>query len=263
MQPVSAYMLTFNNAPTVERALASVAFTDELVVVDSGSTDGTLELVRAATDRVIERPWPGFREQYQFAQNQCSHDWVLFIDADEEISPPLADEIQTLLGGVSADDSVRGYNVDRRTFYLGRWILHGAWARDFEIRLYNRQHSRWEGGLHAAVEVDGDVGSLRHFYHHYTHEDIGDQLRTIDRYSTIGAADLEQQGCRCSLVRLIGNPLLGFVRDYVLRRGFLDGFPGLVIAVNTAFSTFNKYAKLRERRLTEDDVRKGFDRKPE
>ena len=254
-------MLTFNNARTVERALASVAFTDELVVVDSGSTDGTLDIVRAATDRVIERQWPGFQEQYQFAQNQCSHDWVLFIDADEEISPLLADEIQTLLSGVAADDSFRGYNIHRRTFFLGRWILHGAWGRDSEIRLYNRQHSCWEGGLHASVEVDGDVRDLRHFYYHYTYEDIGDQLRTLDKYSTIGASELEQRGRRCSLVRLIGNPILGFVRDYVLRLGFLDGIPGLVIAVNTACATFNKYAKLRERRLTEDDVRKDYDSK--
>ena len=263
MRPVSAYMLTFNNARTIERALASVAFVDELVVVDSGSTDGTLEIVRAATDRVIERQWPGFREQYQFAQNQCTHDWVLFLDADEEISPSLANEIQTLFSGVAADESVRGYNVRRRTFFLGRWILHGAWGRDSEIRLYNRQHSRWEGGLHASIEVDGDVNGLRHFYYHYTYEDIGDQLRTLDKYSTIGASDLEERGRRCSLVRLIGNPVLGFVRDYVLRLGFLDGMPGLVIAANNAFATFNKYAKLRERRLAGDDVRKNYDDKPE
>jgi len=263
MRLFSVYMLTFNNARTIERALASVAFADELIVVDSGSTDGTLEIVRAATDRVVERQWPGFQEQYQFAQNQCTHDWVLFLDADEEISPALANEIQARFSGVAADDSVLGYNVRRRTFFLGRWILHGAWGRDSEIRLYNRQHSRWEGGLHASVEVDGDVGALRHFYYHYTYEDIGDQLQTLDKYATIGASDLEERGCSCSLVRLIGNPVLGFVRDYVLRLGFLDGIAGLVIAVNTAFATFNKYAKLRERRLTGDDVRKNYDDKPE
>lgn len=254
-------MLTLNNERTVDRALASVTFADELVVVDSGSTDGTLDIARRYTDRIVHHDWPGFRDQYQYAQDQCSHDWVLFVDADEEISPLLATEIKATL--TANDGHADGYNVHRRTFFVDRWILHGAWVRDSEIRLYRKARGCWKGDLHACVHVDGKVVDMRHFCYHYTYEDIADQIATLNRYSSIGAEDLKRQGKYCTLIKLIGNPVMGFLRDYVLRLGFLDGRSGLIIAVNTAVSTFNKYAKLWERHLAAEHVETGGKRKPE
>jgi glycosyltransferase involved in cell wall biosynthesis len=265
--PISAYMLTCNNADTVRTALASLGFVDEIVVVDSGSTDGTLEIVREYTDRIIERPWPGFREQYRFAGDQCTHDWALFIDADEEVSEPLAQEIvETLAANVARPEAeqVQGYHGHRRTFYLDRWILHGGWLPDYEVRLYRRSAGRWAGDLHAKIAVDGAVADFRHFYYHYTYRDIGDQLKTIDKYSATAAEDMERNGRAFSLLRLLFSPPARFVKDYFLKLGFLDGFPGLVVAVNTSFYVFTKHARLWERqRITPEVAARGRARRPE
>jgi len=250
--PISVYMITFNNARTVERALQSVKdWADEIVVVDSFSTDDTPEIVRRYTSRFEQRPWPGFRDQYQYASEQCRNDWVLFIDADEEISPALAREIREELARNeerSESEKVRGYECHRRTYFLGRWILHGGWVPDHEIRLYNRRFGRWAGDLHAKVHVDGRVAFLRNFYYHYTYKDIADQIDTINRYSSTAAEDMERAGRRFSLLHLLFRPPARFVRDYILKGGFLDGLPGFIIAVNTMFHVFAKHAKLWEKR---------------
>ncbi len=265
--PISAYMLTCNNADTVETALQSVAFADEIVVVDSGSTDSTLEIVARYTDRILHHPWPGFCDQYQFAADQCTHDWAIFIDADEEIGAPLQAEIRATLDANAAlpdDCQVRGYHAHRRTFYLGRWILHGGWLPDHEIRLYHRSHGKWKGDLHANIHIDGPTSELRHFYYHYTYRDIGDQLKTIDAYSATAANDMHAAGKRFRLARLLFSPPVRFLKDYLLKLGFLDGFPGLVIAVNTAFYVFNKHARLWERQhLDADEVARRQQEKPE
>ena len=247
--PVSAYMITFNNARTVEQALESLHWVDEIIVVDSFSTDGTLDIVKRYTDKVEQRPWPGFRDQYQYAADRCSHDWALFIDADEEISPALAADMQRVLQRAAEPSSpspVRGYFGHRRTYYLGRWHLHGGWVPDKEIRLYDRRHGRWEGGLHACIHVDGPVEHLRGFYYHYTYENIADHLATINKYSDSAVQDLQAANKRASLFTLLGNPLARFFRDYLLKGGFREGIPGLIVAVNTAFYVFVKYAKLWE-----------------
>ena len=248
--PVSAYMITRDNARTVETALRSVAaWADEIVLVDSFSTDQTLEIARRYGAKIEQRPWPGFSDQYQYASERCRNDWVLFLDADEELAPDLIREIQEELPRNAARpeaEQVRGYYGHRRTWYLGRWILHGGWVPDYEIRLYRRQYGEWKGGLHAKVHIDGRVAHFRGLYHHYTYADIADQLRTIDRYSTTDAADMQAAGVRASCCRMTGRALFRFVRDYVLKRGFLDGMPGFIIAVNTAFYVFVKNAKLWE-----------------
>ncbi len=247
--PVSAYMLTFNNARTVEKALQSLSWVDEIVVVDSFSTDATLDLVRKYTTNVQQRKWPGFRDQYQYAADQCSHDWVVFIDADEEISPELATEMQQELQRNAAapeTERIQGYHGHRRTYYLGKWIIHGGWVPDHEIRLYNRISGCWKGDLHANVHVDGPVEHLKHFYYHYTYADIADQLQTINKYSSMAAADMQENGKCFSWLHFLGNPLARFCRDFFFKRGFLDGMPGLIVAVNTMFYVFAKHAKLWE-----------------
>lgn len=247
---ISAYMITFNNARTVERALSSVAgWVDEIVVVDSYSTDDTPAIAKKYAGTFLQRPWPGFRDQYQFAAEQCRNDWIIFIDADEEISPALATEIQEEIRrnlDRPPAERIEGYYGHRRTWYLGRWILYGGWRPDREIRLYNRNSGSWAGDLHAKVDVRGRTAHLRHFYYHYTYAGISDQLQTIDKYSTIAGGDMQRAGRRFSAIRLLTSPPARFLRDYFLKLGFLDGFPGFIVAVNTAFHVFTKHAKLWE-----------------
>jgi len=243
---LSAYVITFNNERTIETALQSLCWVDEFVIVDSFSTDRTVELSRKYTDKIVQRKWPGFRDQYQFAAEQCSHRWLLFIDADEEISPRLAEEMQAALAAnvkVPEDRQVKGYHAPRRTYYLGRWHLHGGWVPDHEIRLYDRECGSWEGGLHANVHVRGPEAHLKGFYYHYTYANISEQLGTIDRYSTAAVEEIRAAGSKYSACRLIVNPLARFCRDYFLKGGFREGLPGLIVAVNTMFYVFTKYAK--------------------
>ncbi len=244
-------MITFNNARTVERALKSVVdWADEIVVVDSFSTDDTPAIVKDYAGTFQQRPWPGFRDQYQFAAEQCRNDWVIFIDADEEISPALADELREAVARNQACSEglrVRGYACHRRTYFLGRWIRHGGWVPDREVRLYDRRFGRWAGDLHAKVEVQGRIALLRNYYYHYTYADIADQISTINRYSTTAAQDMDRCGRRFSLTGALLHPPARFLRDYILKRGFLDGLPGFIIAVNTMFHVFAKHTKLWER----------------
>jgi len=159
--PVSVYVLTTNNRRTIERCLKSLSWAEELVVVDSFSQDGTYEICKQYTGRTFQRNWTGHREQYQYAADLTTLDWIMFVDADEEIPPELVEEIRTELKGGPND--LDGYFVYRRTYYLGRWIRYGGWYPDGEIRLYRRDRGRWEGGLHARLVVDGKVGVLKRF----------------------------------------------------------------------------------------------------
>jgi len=241
---LSVYMITYNNERTVRKALESVRWADEVVVVDSFSDDKTVKICREFTDKVLQRKWPGFRDQYQHAAEQTSHPWVLFLDADEEISGELAQEIRRV---VSADgDGADGFIVHRRNQYLGRWIRYGGWYPDCEIRLYRRDRGRWEGGLFAKVAVRGKVGSLTHPYLHYPYRDISEQIQRADRYSKTAAEEMFQEGQRCRMVDLLFRPFFRFVKEYLLKSGFRDGVPGLVIITTTMFYVFMKYAKLWE-----------------
>ncbi len=169
----------------------------------------------------------------------------MFVDADEEVSPELAQEIRRVLA--ERVDNVDGYFVYRQTFYLGRWIRHGGWYPDGEIRLYRKTKGRWEGGLHAKVAVEGKVQPLKNLYYHYTYRNISDQIQTIDKYSSVAAQDLAGQGKAFRLFALLFHPPFRFIKDYFFKLGFLDGLPGLVIAISTAYYVFIKYAKLWER----------------
>lgn len=245
-------MLTCDNMRTVENALRSIAWVDEIVIVDSGSVDGTLEVARRYASRVIERPWPGFCEQYQFAAGACANEWVLFIDADEVLPDELAVEItQRLKENASRDELLQtaGYIIPRQTWYIDRWIKHGAWKSDREVRLYKRSLGEWKGGLHACVRMDGPTETLQNVYQHYTYADVADHVNTVNRYSTTGAEDMAKAGKKTSPGRAFWGGIGRFLRDYILKRGFLDGFPGLVIAVSSGYNSFLKHAKLTELRL--------------
>ena len=242
--PVSVYILTYNNRRTIERCLKSLSWAEELVVVDSFSTDGTYEICRQYTDKTYQRKWTGHCDQYQYAANQTTHSWIMFVDADEEVPSELAHEIRKVLG--ERANEVDGFIAYRRTFYLGRWIRFGGWYPDCELRLYRRDKGRWEGGLHAKIVVDGRVDSLKNKYLHYTYRNISDQIQTIDKYSRIAAEDMVQQGETFSLFKLLFHPPFRFIKEYFFKSGFRDGLPGLVIALSTTYYVFIKYAKLWE-----------------
>jgi glycosyltransferase involved in cell wall biosynthesis len=245
--PVSVYVLTTNNRRTIARCLKSLSWAEELVVVDSFSQDGTYEISKQFTDKIFQRKWTGHRDQYQYAADLTTRDWIMFVDADEEISLELAKEIRTELNRVEKD--LNGYFVYRRTYYLGRWIRYGGWYPDGEIRLYRRDKGRWEGELHARLVVDGKVGVLKNQYLHYTYENISDQIQTIDRYSETATNDMVNNSKAFRLVNLLFSPPFRFFKDYVLKLGLLDGMPGLIIAVSTAYYVFIKHAKLWEHDL--------------
>ena len=241
---LSIYMITYNNERTVEKALRSVQWADEIVVVDSFSVDRTVEICRQFTGKVFQRKWPGHQDQYQYAADLTLHPWIMFVDADEEIPQELAEEIRRELSTEKQD--LDGFIAYRRTYYLGRWIRHGGWVPDCEIRLYRREKGRWQGGLHAKVAVDGKVGSLKNPYLHDTYRDISDQIQTIDRYSRIAAEDSLRSGGKFSLMKLVLHPPVRFFKEYLFKGGFRDGIPGLIIIVATMFYVFIKYAKLWE-----------------
>jgi glycosyltransferase involved in cell wall biosynthesis len=252
---VSVYMITFNNERTVGKALASVQWADEIVVVDSFSTDHTLEICRRFTPKVFQRKWTGHRDQYQYASDLTTNEWIMFVDADEEVPPDLAEEIRKQLGGGS--DGADGFFVYRQTYYLGRWIRYGGWYPDGEIRLYRRERGRWEGGLHAKIAVDGKIVALKNRYLHYNYQDISDQIQTIDKYSKIATQDMVERGEKFSLFRMLFHPLFRFIKEYLLKSGFRDGLPGLVIVVSTMYYVFIKYAKLWEFNRVQKEKRDG------
>jgi len=241
---ISIYMITYNNERTVEKALKSLAWADEIVVVDSFSTDKTVEICRTFTDKVVQRRWMGHQDQYQYAVALTTHPWVMFVDADEEVPPELAEEIRRTVSG--DDKAPDGLIVYRRTYYLGRWIRYGGWYPDCEIRLYRREKGRWTGGLHATPVVDGKVASLKNQFLHFNYRDISDQIQTIDKYSRIAAADMLENGEPFSLFKLLFHPPFRFLKEYFSKLGFRDGLPGLIIGISTMFYVFIKYAKLWE-----------------
>jgi glycosyltransferase involved in cell wall biosynthesis len=243
--PISVYVITKNEIRRIERALASVAgWADEIVVVDSGSDDGTLDVVRKFTDRVYHRDFEGFGQQYAYAHGLTKNAWVMYIDGDEEVSPGLRDEIIGLFK--DGDPCADGYTAPRETFYLGRWIKHGGWYPDYIHRIYRRSKGTWEKGLHPKLNIDGKMGRLRQPFLHYNYRDISHQIMTVDRYSTIASRERVDHGKGTSPANLLLNPPFRFFRDYFLRRGFLDGMPGFIIAVTTAYYVFVKYAKTWE-----------------
>ncbi|OVE77901.1 hypothetical protein BVX99_01285 [bacterium F16] len=251
MPKLSATMLTCNSERTVEAALKSLAFADEIVVIDSGSTDSTLDIVRNYTDKVFSRDWTGMEDQYNYAQDKCSFDWVFGLDSDEDVPEGLALEIKQTIerqDEASADRKCWGFEMQRRTFFLNRWIRHGSWVPDRITRLYHKDHGRWEGNPHCGVKVHGKIGVLTSYVYHYSYTGISDQLKRLDRYSSDIQDSYARNHKSFSVVNLLLNPMACFIKEYFLKRGFMDGIPGLVIAFNDSCYVFNKYAKLWERK---------------
>jgi glycosyltransferase involved in cell wall biosynthesis len=240
---LTATVITLDESANLPAALESVSWADEIVVVDSGSTDDTVRLARAVTDRVFVRAWPGYSAQKNFAATQASHDWILSLDADERVTPELAAEIRSVLDG---EPPGRGYRIPRVSRYLGRWIRSTDWYPDYQLRLYDRRVSAWAGLVHEGVQVNGPVGRLRADMQHLPYRDIADHLRTIDRYTTLAARQMHERGRVVGVAGLAARPLAAFLRNYLARGGWRDGSVGFVVSVLNSYYVFLKFAKLWE-----------------
>jgi glycosyltransferase involved in cell wall biosynthesis len=241
---LSVTVVAKNEAADLGAALASVAWADEIVVVDSHSTDETVAIARQYTDRVVVHDWLGHIEQKNYAASLASHDWILSLDADERVTPELATELQALKAGESPEAAFR---IPRVTWHLGRWIRTTDWYPDYQDRFYDRRRARWTGRyVHEALQTDGSRGQLAGEIQHYAYRDIADHLETIDRYTTLAARQMQEDGRRAGLVQLAGHPPLAFLRNYIARGGIRDGVPGFIISSMNAYYVFLKFAKLRE-----------------
>ena len=244
---ISAAIVALNEERNIERAIRSlIPCADEIVVVDSGSSDRTREIAISLGARIIEEPWRGYAAQKNFAASCAANDWILSIDADEELTPALAAEIAAMKGQSPPFDA---WMMPRLARYLGRWIRHSGWYPDRKVRLYRRDRARWVGEyVHESVQVSGAVGQLNNDLLHFTCDSLAQHLGTLDRYTSLAAQALVASGKPIPFRRLVVDPPWTFVRSYVIQLGFLDGMHGFVIAGMAGFYTFMKYAKAREMR---------------
>ena len=246
--PLSAVLITRNAAAVLEPCLESVAFADEIVVVDAASSDATLEIAARRGARVVQREWLGFGRQKQFAVEQARHDWVLCLDADERVSRELAASIQAVL----AAPATPVYRMPRRNRFLGRWLAHGEGYPDWSPRLFNRLNARWSDDLvHEKVLYSVTPGTLRGDLLHDPGDDLSAYLERQNRYTTLAARQAYDLGRSAGVLHLLLSPVVRFFKFYVLRLGFLDGIPGLLHISIGCMNSYLKYAKLIELRRTE------------
>ena len=242
---ITACVTTFNEEHNIHRCLGSLAWCDEIVVVDSFSTDRTPEICRTYTDRVYQHEWLGYIGQKNLIRKMATHDWLFFVDADEEVSDELREEIQAAFR--KGPGEVCGYECPRMVRYMGRWIRHGEWYPDIKLRLFLRDKGR-SGGQepHDQVFVNGPVKRLRGHLYHYTYDDLHDHVETMNRFSSITAQEKYREGKRFRWTDFLFRPPLRFFKAFVLKRGFLDGTRGFLIALISSVGVYIKYAKLWE-----------------
>ena len=242
-------VITRDEAANIAAALQSVSWADEIIVVDSQSRDDTVAIARTLATRVEVREWPGYSAQKNYAASIASNDWILSLDADERVTPALAEEILTTV----ANPAHQAYRMPRVTWHLGRWIRTTDWYPDDQLRLYDRRSAKWTGQyVHEAVSVDGTVGRLKGEIEHYAYRDISEHLETIDRYTTYAARQMKESGRHAGLLQLAGHPPLAFLRNYIAKGGIRDGMPGFIISSLNAYYVFLKFAKLRELQSNHD-----------
>lgn len=261
MAGISTIVITYNEEDNIERCLSSVApFSEEIVVVDSNSTDRTVEIARGLGARVIVNEWPGYGKQKQLALESASHPWVFSIDADEEVSSELCAEISAL------DFAHDGYEMPRRVWYQNRWIKHGVWYPGYILRLFRKSRGSFTNDIiHESVRVSGSIGRLRGDLLHYSYRNIRHHLDKVNEFATLAAKQMFEQNRHAGIHNITVFPFFEFLKMYVIKRGFLDGLAGFMIAVFHSFYVFLKYAKLREMALRSgcpNDLRKERDESP-
>ena len=244
MTKLTVTVITYNEGPHIVEALQSVSWADEIILVDSHSTDDTVERARPYVSRIEARDWAGYGTQKNHAQDLASNDWILSLDADERVTPALAAEIQ----GVLRDGPVAsGYRICRVSKYLGQWIRSTDWYPDYHVRLYDRGTARWsEHTVHESIECRGRVAKLRGELLHYPYRNVSEHLAKIDRYTTLVAEQWAAEGRRSSAWQALVYPRLAFLRNYILRGGFRDGAAGFLVSKLNSYYVFLKYVKLFE-----------------
>ncbi|MGH7847175.1 MAG: glycosyltransferase family 2 protein [Candidatus Binatia bacterium] len=255
---IAAIVVCFNEEKNIGACLDSLQWCDEIVVVDSFSTDRTVEICRRYTDRIFQRAWGGYRDQKAFAHSQATKEWVLLVDSDERVSPELGDEIRDTL----QRDRNRcvAYSVPRLVYYLGRWWWHGGWYPDYDIRVFKRDVAWW-GGMdpHERIFVKGRTRRLRNPLHHYSYRDITDHLNRINHFTGLSSRELKEAGKRWRWPDSLIHPPFRLFRSFIWKKGIVEGSAGFFVAATAAFYVFMKYAKLRELELkgTPDGEREG------
>ena len=245
---IAAIVVCFNEEKNIGACLDSVQWCDEIVVVDSFSTDRTVEICRRYTDRIFQRAWGGYRDQKAFAHSQATKEWVMLVDSDERVCPELRDEIREALE--MDRNRYVAYSVPRLVYYLDRWWWHGGWYPDYDIRIFKRG-AAWWGGMdpHERIFVDGRTRRLRNPLHHYSYRDITDHVNRINHFTDVSSRELKNAGkgwrWRDSLI----HPPFRLFRSFLWKKGMIEGAAGFFVAVTAAFYVFMKYAKLRELEL--------------
>ena len=240
---LSVVIITLNAAHEIEACLKSVAWADDIVIVDSGSRDDTADIARRHRARVVQQDWLGYGPQKKFAVAQAKNPWVLSLDADERLSDELSESIRHEL----ATPRYRAYEFPRRNRFMGRWLRHGEGYPDWSLRLFHRDHANWsDDPIHEKVVADGPVARLKGDLLHESEQGIADYLAKQNRYTTLQADVLFASGKRAGILKLLLSPLFRFIKFYFLRLGFLDGMPGLVHIAVGCSNSFLKYAKLIE-----------------
>ena len=249
MPALSVTIITHNEAAHLPAALASVAWADDIVIVDSGSTDDTCDIARQAGARVEVREWPGYAAQKNYAASLATHDWVFSLDADERVSPELASSLQAWRTTTPANAALR---VARVSWYLGRWLRSTDWYPDHQVRLYDRRVGTWQiRRVHESVLVKGTVGDLAGELLHFPYESVSDHLQRIDRYTSLAALDLHDTGRRARAAGLLLHPPAALLRNYLLRGGIRDGRAGLAVSLLNATYVLLKQVKLLELEIAE------------
>jgi len=250
MKKLSVAIITKNEEANIRACLESVRWADDVVVVDSGSTDQTLKICAEFPVRIFAEEWQGFARQKNSAIAKTRHEWVLSLDADERVTGGLQEEIAKVLESNSPLD---GYFVGRKNFFLGRWIKHCGWHPDFNLRLFQKERGLFEEReVHERVMVQGQVGYLKEPLEHYTYRTLSDFILRLDRYSSLAAREMRREGRRFRRSDLWLRPPFTFLQMYLLRAGFLEGYFGFLLSVLYSFYTFAKYSKLKEIQSLED-----------
>jgi glycosyltransferase involved in cell wall biosynthesis len=243
---ISATIIVHNEEDNIAEVCETVSWADEIVIVDSDSTDRTVEIARRYTEKVFNREFRGYKDKHEFADAQTTGDWIFWIDADERVTPELRASIEALRQRDPAT-LPDGFRIARRTHYLGRWINHSGWYPDYQMRLYRKAASYWDGvSPHETARVRGQVEILPGEFLHYTKRNLSEHHHVLDSYTTLAAEYLHRRGKQIRALELLLAPIAAFLRTYILKLGFLDGIPGLIIAMFTAYSLFLKYAKVWE-----------------
>ncbi len=253
LRKISALIVCFNEEENIRDCLESLKWCDEIVVVDSMSTDRTVEICGEYTDRVIQRPWAGYRDQKAFAHSQATQEWAILVDADERVTIELREEILHAL--IQFGDSCDAFTMPRLVRYLGIWWWRGDWYPDYDIRVFRRDRATWGGqDPHERILVPGRVRRLKHALHHFSYRDISDHINRVNRFTTTSAEEIKGEGQRWRWMDNLFRPPFRFFRAFVLKRAFLDGLPGFFVAVTGAIYVFLKYAKLKEMELMEQEI---------